>query len=282
MAVEPICYAHSRDDSPDVSTWHKLEDHLASVAELAAEFSLPFQSAEWARLAGRWHDLGKFQPEFQRRLRGERIAVEHAGLGAAWAEEKFPGLPARQVLQYIIAGHHTGLPDFHPTGEAEGGALVQRLKTGAQALQQARCHLPESVLQGTLPKRPPELISSTDFHVWVRMLFSALTDADFLDTESFFSPECSMYRGGFADLKDLKIQFDEYMKAKSEGAICTPLNRLRSEILDRLRGDTLNEKWEDRGRVGVMRDQSDFQRNGKKVKKPGNLRNFQKRAFRDL
>lgn len=231
MTGDTTCYAHSSESSSDVTNWHKLEEHLETVAELAAVFSQPFKSEEWARLAGRWHDLGKYQPEFQRRLRGERIAVEHAGLGAAWAEEKFPGQLGRQVLQYIIAGHHTGLPDFDATGDAEGGVLIQRLKNGLLALQHTRRHLSEHICQGVLPKRPPEGITPADFHVWVRFLFSALTDADYLDTENFFSPDQAKHRGGFVDLKDLKKRFDDFMRLKATRAEATPVNLLRSEIL---------------------------------------------------
>lgn len=47
---------------------HALAEHLRSVGALAAQFAMPDHIA-WARLAGRWHDLGKYRPRFQRYIR---------------------------------------------------------------------------------------------------------------------------------------------------------------------------------------------------------------------
>lgn len=60
-------YAHSLEGRP-VEEWQPLEEHLENVAEMAAEFAKPFGGQEWARLAGLWHDLGKYSAEFQKRL----------------------------------------------------------------------------------------------------------------------------------------------------------------------------------------------------------------------
>ncbi len=58
-------------------------------------------------------------------------------------------------------------------------------------------------------------------HLWIRMLFSCLTDADFLDTEFFMDKAKSGQRGGYPELATkLRAQFDEAMekKAKEAGA----------------------------------------------------------------
>jgi CRISPR-associated endonuclease/helicase Cas3 len=52
-------YAHSIQGKP-VDEWHRLEEHLKGTAELAASFAAEFGSIEWGRLAGLWHDLGKY------------------------------------------------------------------------------------------------------------------------------------------------------------------------------------------------------------------------------
>ena len=57
-------YAHSLEGEPP-EKWQPLEKHLENVAEIAAGFAKPFGGEEWARLAGLWHDLGKYSNEFQ-------------------------------------------------------------------------------------------------------------------------------------------------------------------------------------------------------------------------
>lgn len=65
--MDHLAHVKQRDDG----TWdcHPLEAHLLSVSSIAGEFTAIFAAAEWARLAGLWHDLGKYQPEFQKSIR---------------------------------------------------------------------------------------------------------------------------------------------------------------------------------------------------------------------
>ena len=60
-------YAHSKEGKPP-KDWHRLEDHLKAVAEMARRFANDFHAGDWAYLAGLWHDLGKYSREFQARL----------------------------------------------------------------------------------------------------------------------------------------------------------------------------------------------------------------------
>ena len=67
-----------------------------------------------ARIAGLLHDLGKYNPHFQRRLDGDAIRVEHSIAGAALilALAKNPRDKAMaELIAHAIAGHHAGLPD---------------------------------------------------------------------------------------------------------------------------------------------------------------------------
>jgi len=63
-------YGHSRENQPE-STWEALADHLQEVAERAEQFAGAFGAADWGRLVGLWHDLGKYSIEFQNYLRSE-------------------------------------------------------------------------------------------------------------------------------------------------------------------------------------------------------------------
>jgi CRISPR-associated endonuclease Cas3-HD len=48
---------------------HPLKEHLVGTAECAARFAEEFGCAGWGRLAGLWHDLGKYSPDFQKMIR---------------------------------------------------------------------------------------------------------------------------------------------------------------------------------------------------------------------
>lgn len=78
---------------------HLLDDHLHEVGCLAAAAAPP-QQADWARLAGLWHDLGKRRPGFQQYIRqagGALAHIEgrvndrdktHSAAGALWADRR--------------------------------------------------------------------------------------------------------------------------------------------------------------------------------------------------
>jgi len=44
-----IAYAHSRPDQPP-ENWHRLDEHLKSVAEMARDFAAMFDGRKWACL----------------------------------------------------------------------------------------------------------------------------------------------------------------------------------------------------------------------------------------
>ena len=51
-------YAHSKEGfHPE--HWHRLEDHLKNVAEMAQKFAAEFNAGDWGYLAGLCRDLGK-------------------------------------------------------------------------------------------------------------------------------------------------------------------------------------------------------------------------------
>ena len=128
--------AHVRFDNNSKSIEHWLDDHLRDVAALASEYAADFQSAEWASVAGIWHDLGKYNPEFQNYIRDktgyerENAHVEsvgkvnHSAAGALYAVEKHKHIG--RALAYLIAGHHAGLPDWRKE-DADGGSLEEIL-----------------------------------------------------------------------------------------------------------------------------------------------------------
>jgi CRISPR-associated endonuclease/helicase Cas3 len=237
-------YAHSREGKPP-EEWHRLEDHLVQVAELARKFAERFHAGDWGYLAGLWHDLGKFLSAFQSfihkvggldaHLEGKPDRVDHSSAGAIQAVQAL-GFRGR-VLAYPIAGHHAGLPDWQ-SPDAGMAALSQRLARGRQLEKKEASGIPPSLLNHTLPTERPKAGTELSLSLWMRMLFSCLVDADFLDTEAFFEPGKPETRKGYPKLPELLSVFHQYMedkKAKLGEAGKTAVNRIRDDILSRCR-----------------------------------------------
>src|SRR5690606_38994834 len=71
--------------------------------------------------------------------------------------------------------------------------------------------------------------------LFVRMLFSCLVDADYLDTESAVNPEQARVRGGYRSLSELKDRLERFLEESFGAVEPTPVNRLRATILERSR-----------------------------------------------
>lgn len=221
-----------------------MEEHLRAVGMLAAEFAEPFNGEDWASLAGVWHDLGKYGADFQRYIKtasgydrpeahieGLPGRVDHSTAGAIYAVDKLKA--AGRVLAYLIAGHHAGLPDW--AGDANAAASLSCRLGKRQHLESLPINAipndirnPERNPGGRIPGGPPGA------HLWLRMLFSCLVDADFLDTETFMSPAKAIERGDYPSVEALLTCFDAYM-AHFERAAPTVVNRIRADVLRQCR-----------------------------------------------
>jgi len=189
--------AHTPNDQ---GKWHDLEKHLKDVAELSRKFADKFGANKAGYLAGLWHDVGKYHPEFQiylqhchrAKLTGQsapRKSVPHAPYGAKLAREVCP------PLTQIIYGHHVGLPE----PERMKNRIEELVDNSAYQtiIDQAREVLGDITPltdPRALMERPPT--NSLEMEFFTRMLFSALVDADYLDTESHFESIKSGLRSG--------------------------------------------------------------------------------------
>jgi CRISPR-associated endonuclease/helicase Cas3 len=235
--------AHVRQDA--LGRWHEhaLDEHLKSVATLARSHAARF-GGEWAYLAGLWHDLGKYRRRFQTYIRnasgyepdahikGESSGkTPHSTAGALLACDRF-GKKGR-VLAYLIASHHAGLYDW-----TDGLAARLEDPDSRQELEESLAASPPASVLGHETFQP-DLRSipggSPGFSLWVRMLFSALVDADFLDTERFMSPGLFEQRNQWPSLAQLTAAFEIHMTSLAKNAPDTSVNRLRSEVLAQCR-----------------------------------------------
>ncbi len=189
-------FAHSLEGEPP-EKWQPLKEHLKNVAELASQFAAKFGGDNWAYLAGLWHDLGKGSLEWQAWLRHvNKIQDElscyykghpsHAFQGA----QKIASLNREvgRLLAYCIAGHHTGLANWHDTDSGLKYRLSKNYPSLAFEIQSAE----------KLDENPPIELDRTHLGFQIqfltRMLFSCLVDADFLDTERAINPALTKQR----------------------------------------------------------------------------------------
>lgn len=204
------------------------EDHQKGVADFASKFAGEFGMAEWGRVLGLLHDKGKEQITFQQHIQKESgytpdIKVEgdysHAYVGALIAKKLFSNPPYYQLMDNILMGHHRGLYDH--------GDKEEILKK----------KMPDDVLVETLnaeqKKRKwniPLLGSPKDRHHLIRMLYSCLVDADYLDTEHFMMPEQSLLRGGKSTIEEQLLKLEVYLSNLKKNAADTEVNKIRNEV----------------------------------------------------
>ncbi len=229
-------FAHSREGAPRES-WQTLDAHVSGVASLAAAFARPFGSSEWAALLGEIHDMGKARRSFQSylaRANGmDDVGYDgsdhsHSGAGACWAEKRFG--PLGHILAYCVAGHHAGLPDWIG-GETPNGALSVRLSEESAVLDEPAVAKWISDCEPAWRKpRPPFAFREEDVAFWIRMLYSCLVDADFLDTEAFMDAARASRRDAGAPLDELARMFFTKLDAKQKSASPTEVNAIRAEI----------------------------------------------------
>jgi len=233
-------YAHSLEGQlPD--KWQPLEDHLKNVAEMARDFAKPFGGEHWAYLAGLWHDLGKYADAFQAKLYVENGfeshietrpgKVVHSEAGGHLATVKgWKG--ADRILSWLIMGHHAGLTDYF-TDEIGAKALEPKMRNSIHS-EQILKNVPEMIANQTMPNQviPP----GADPAFFIRMLFSCVVDADFLDTETFMNKaKAGLRNREYPPMQFLLESFDEFMMRLCSKAKPSPVNETRAEILKQCR-----------------------------------------------
>uniref|UniRef100_A0A7V2ZH97 CRISPR-associated helicase Cas3 n=1 Tax=Ignavibacterium album TaxID=591197 RepID=A0A7V2ZH97_9BACT len=239
--------AHIKKNPDD--SWaepHLLTDHLVSTAKLASRFAEEFKNSDWAELIGLLHDLGKYHPDWQKYIRketgyfdedahieGHAGRPNHSAAGAIFLFEKFNNSPMAKVLAYAIAGHHTGLPDYIPQLTQrifnENGKLITEDLDKIKSIEETKQFLEKPTPKSNPPFFNNNNVDNEQIHLWIRMLFSCLVDADFLDTEKYMDEK---ERGGYLSIEELKMKFDEFMNQKKPDS---ELNKKRNEILNQCR-----------------------------------------------
>lgn len=214
---ETVFLAHIAEDGREQT----VDEHERGTAELCAKFATQFGAEEYAKLEAMRHDDGKNTQGFQRRLRGGP-AVDHSTAGA------FECFRANAVHEAIcIAGHHGGLPDV---GNAkmdtpEDGTFFGRMKKAMSGGIEEPLGMDRPIT--ALPR--PNFYGDRFYEsVWIKMLYSCLVDADYLDTESFMSGGKAT-REEYDDMATLLAYFEKHIAPWANPQ--SELNKKRWEIL---------------------------------------------------
>ncbi|MFR9722483.1 CRISPR-associated endonuclease Cas3'' [Streptomyces sp. MS19] len=208
-------WAHSR--SAVSRRRHTLEEHLRGTSALAREFGEAFGAADLAAYLALVHDVGKATCTWQCALveraerTGGRVGVPHKEAGTFLAA-KYAGKQFGAVVQ----GHHGGLPDLTKLRK-----IVDAIRDGRhgdqalvdEACQKAERLIPEVRRAGPVPAprwlaAVPAERQDLAMDLLIRMLFSCLVDADFLDTEAHFAGR-TVTPTPSVDMRALTERFEE-------------------------------------------------------------------------
>jgi CRISPR-associated endonuclease/helicase Cas3 len=239
-------YAHTpskHDPNTNPNLWHELKEHLNDVADRAEGFARKIGAERIAYYVGLWHDLGKYNPEFQAFLqqcdRAEKAGqkkpttkVPHAIYGAILAKE----LLNHDYLSFMIAGHHTGLADRVELKSKLNDPNLQQVYS--TVIQLAELEIPDLK---KIPKLNAPLKAvikdKVALGLFLRLVFSCLIDADRLDTEKFDNLDQYQQREIRANAVTLEQLWQTFQKkqlefVKSPSPAAAEVNLVRTEVYE--------------------------------------------------
>ncbi|MEI6214162.1 MAG: CRISPR-associated helicase Cas3' [Desulfuromonadales bacterium] len=221
-------FAHSENDKKEK---HPLAKHLHETARLAESFAGKDEYKPLFKLSGLLHDLGKYQPEFQHYLEngGRRGSVPHAKWGAGYTR-KFKINDA----SIAIDGHHKGLPD-KAAWQSDTNPILHNDEPGFDDVRRAFLSDADFEELSLESLKPLHFENAFQRELFIRYLFSTLTDSDWLSTEEHFEPEKSVLRPD----RTLPIDFmldkleEEFAAKSKDGEINELRNQARNQAIDK-------------------------------------------------
>ncbi|MGW5213299.1 CRISPR-associated endonuclease Cas3'' [Streptomyces sp. NPDC004051] len=238
VAVGGALYAHSLSAVSGVR--HTLEDHLRGSAALARRFGEVFGAGELAEYLALVHDVGKGACAWQDKLKAVearggkgKVGIPHKHAGTVLAERY-----TQLACAAVVFGHHGGLPDMERLRDElhkgrPGGSEAARVEEAIRAVERIvpEIHRPSRIappgwLLG-LPKRDQRL----GLDLLVRMLFSCVVDADYLDTSAHFGGTPARV-GEPVDMAALVERYEARRKRYLAGRESSPVDALRHSVYE--------------------------------------------------
>ena len=227
-------YAHSAPQ--DRQQWQRLSVHLEATATRAAAFLESVGLDELGRVTGVLHDLGKYTDQFQARLEGSPRRFDHAAPGARLAVDRYGDLLGK-MLAFCVAGHHAGLANGV---NGEGITSLEGRVRGAVSMPdpiwEQEIAVPAKLATPRIKPRDKDTAGFCAAFL-IRMVFSALVDADYLDTEAYYTglEGIPTARGKHPDLAELSRRLDAHLEDLQANAERSDVNDLRAEVLAHVR-----------------------------------------------
>jgi len=219
-----------------------LIDHLLEVAKLAEEFTSRWRNGLEGYATGMVHDLGKYSVLFQYVLRGKESNVDHATPGALAA------LKLNGVMGFAggiaVEGHHGGLlsgaaNELQNVDLKEGFSKRGKKYSVFNYDQIIDLFKKDGgVVTTGINSDYPSLYKQKEYAaamLYVRMLFSALVDADYLATEAHFKRTSDKYlyrdRGEQLSAEYVVEKLLQYVeKIRMESKADLKVKKMRDEI----------------------------------------------------
>lgn len=223
-----------------------LSEHLRGVAERMKQYTEVFGAGREGYVTGLLHDIGKYGELYQRRLAGLERGIDHWSAGAWLALTKYQLNGVAMAL--AIQGHHIGLQRsgkalqrLKPDTLMEHHPLNLRMSEADHRQLEEKFMADGLVIPGFSEIKDTVYSGLKDFPASgmldVRMLFSALVDADYLETEAHFQAgpgERKKYRPPGLSLDSecvLPVVYNHLAETKKESRASSEMNRLRADLL---------------------------------------------------
>lgn len=217
-------FAHSENEKDIRQT---MLEHSIGVGKIMRNFALSDQYSDIYEYCGLIHDIGKYSNAFQRHLAGDNNKVKHSIYGAIHAQDN-----SLMGVAFPVFGHHAGLPD----GPAMRQNILAEKNANDSVYNEILANWKEESHNALII--PDDMVSKSVSDIllqelFVRMLFSALVDADSLDTERHFQEAKFLTRKTWAFdpaklLEKLQRKFDSFENDSKKKEL--KINSLRNEV----------------------------------------------------
>lgn len=216
--------AHSENSNGIKQT---MKEHSFGVGKLMREFALSESFADLYEFCGLIHDMGKYSDNFQKYIHGQGSKTRHSIYGAILAKD----MSLIEVM-FPVYGHHAGLPN-KPSMAGDIKAELNTNRANYDAIY--RCWYEENNKQVIVTNDEPfrSLPDILQKECFVRLLYSALVDADSLDTERHFAKEKFVLRNSAVlepDVLSAKL-YQEFTRFEQDPVKKNlPINQLRNKL----------------------------------------------------